>query len=518
MSASTGSDSAVAIRAAGLSKSYRLPHERRTTLRDFVVNPFRRTHYEVQRALVDVSLSIPRGEFFGVIGPNGSGKSTLLKLLAGIYRADEGTVEIEGQLSPFIELGVGFNEELNARDNVRINATLLGLSQRELEERYDEIIQFAELERFVDRKLKNYSSGMRLRLAYSIAIQVPFDILLLDEVLAVGDQNFQDKCFATFEAMRESGKTVVFVTHDLPSVRRFCDRALLLREGVVQALGPSEEVVQRYFDQAHVHIARAAIPVSPGGRRATPGELGPGTDTIVQYERELQQRKLITQVLTQRHYDDLPVPPGPLRNGWGPTEAEPDFLAWGLLDAESVVGVFGKAPARPVLELGCRGGRTLRWLSCYPEWQRNYYGCDREPEAVTWLSSKTSLRLEVCEDEPPVPYEDGKFGGVFALEMLPHLDPDVYPHWFAEFHRLLGPDGLAYLTVNGPALIEEERGEAADALRTQGYASIVDEGGRIHTFVTEEYTRRMVGGLFSVEAYNPTGHRGMDGYVLRRLN
>jgi ABC-type polysaccharide/polyol phosphate transport system ATPase subunit len=235
-----------AIEAVGVSKTFRLPHERRTTLKEHFLHPFKRMTYETQRALDDISFAVPPGEFFGIIGPNGSGKSTLLKILAGIYRADSGTVRIDGLLSPFIELGVGFNFELSARDNVRVNGTLLGLSRRELDERFDEIIRFADLERFVDQQLKNYSSGMLLRLAYSIAIQVEFDILLLDEVLAVGDQSFQEKCFATFDRLQEEGKTVVLVSHDLGSVARFCGRALLLQSGAVQALGPASEVVELY--------------------------------------------------------------------------------------------------------------------------------------------------------------------------------------------------------------------------------------------------------------------------------
>ena len=193
-----------------------------------------------------MSFEIYEGEFFGIIGPNGSGKSTLLKILAGIYRADTGSVRINGALSPFIELGVGFNPELNARDNVRINATLLGLTRRQLAQRFDDIIEFADLGRFVDQKLKNYSSGMQVRLAYSIAIQVPFDILLLDEVLAVGDQAFQAKCYETFEQMRREGKTIVFVSHDLATVARFSERALLLEGGRTVEIGPADEVVDRY--------------------------------------------------------------------------------------------------------------------------------------------------------------------------------------------------------------------------------------------------------------------------------
>jgi ABC-type polysaccharide/polyol phosphate transport system ATPase subunit len=235
-----------AIEVVDVHKAFRLPHQNRTTLKEHFLHPFSRTTYEHQVALVDVSFVIEQGEFFGIIGPNGSGKSTLLKILAGIYRQDRGTVRVNGALSPFIELGVGFNPELTARDNVRINGTLLGLSLSELERRFDEIIGFAELDRFVDQKLKNFSSGMQVRLAYSIAIQVPFDVLLLDEVLAVGDERFQEKCLATFERFREEGKTVVFVSHSLEQVERFCDRVLLLRGGDVEMLGAADDVVNAY--------------------------------------------------------------------------------------------------------------------------------------------------------------------------------------------------------------------------------------------------------------------------------
>lgn len=236
----------LAVQAVGISKSFALPHDHRSTLKEHFLHPLRRTTYERQVALVDVSFEVPHGEFFGIIGLNGSGKSTLLKIVAGIYRQDAGTVRMNGVVSPFIELGGGFNPELTGRDNIRINSTLLGLSRRELDERFDSILEFAELERFVDQKLKNYSSGMQLRLAYSIAIQVRFDILLLDEVLAVGDQEFQEKCFDTFRQMRQDGKTVIFVSHDLKSVGDFCDRALLLERGVVKAIGPAADVIAGY--------------------------------------------------------------------------------------------------------------------------------------------------------------------------------------------------------------------------------------------------------------------------------
>jgi ABC-2 type transport system ATP-binding protein len=235
-----------AIEVANVSKAFVLPHQRQSSIKERFLHPLRKLEYERNEALHDVSFSVEHGECFGIVGNNGSGKSTLLKILAGIYRADGGTVRVHGALSPFIELGVGFNPDLNARDNIRINGTLLGLSPKEVAERFDEIVAFAELERFVDQKLKNYSSGMHVRLAFSIAIQVPFDILLLDEVLAVGDQSFQEKCFLTFEEMRREGKTVVFVSHDLASVLRFCDRATLIEHGRVVALGPAREVIDQY--------------------------------------------------------------------------------------------------------------------------------------------------------------------------------------------------------------------------------------------------------------------------------
>jgi ABC-type polysaccharide/polyol phosphate transport system ATPase subunit len=244
---------AAAIEVVGVSKTFQIPHEQRTFLKEYFVHPLRRVTYERNEALRDVTFSVESGEFFGVIGPNGSGKSTLLRILAGIYVPDSGLVRVSGLISPFIELGVGFNLELNARDNIRINGTLAGLTKSELDARFDEILAFSELERFVDQKLKNYSSGMLVRLAYSIAIQIPFDILLLDEVLAVGDEAFQDKCFATFDQFKKEGKTIVLVSHELPLMGLICDRVLLLESGIVRAIGSPGDVVDTYRE--HVAIA-----------------------------------------------------------------------------------------------------------------------------------------------------------------------------------------------------------------------------------------------------------------------
>jgi ABC-type polysaccharide/polyol phosphate transport system ATPase subunit len=240
-----------------VSKTFELPHERVHTLKERVLHPFRSTSTETLRALQEVSAEVRQGEFFGIVGRNGSGKSTLLKCLAGIYKADSGDIYRAGRLSAFIELGVGFSMDLPARDNVTINATMLGLSPREARRRFDSIVDFAELGEFVDLKLKNYSSGMLVRLAFAVMIQVDADILLIDEVLAVGDAAFQQKCFDEFARIRESGRTVLLVTHDMGAVNRFCDRALLLERGRVAAHGDPETVGNRYFELNFSEAARA---------------------------------------------------------------------------------------------------------------------------------------------------------------------------------------------------------------------------------------------------------------------
>lgn len=237
---------APAVTIDHVSKTFRLPHQRYSTLKERVLHPFRSRVFDELRAVQDVSVDIPQGEFFGIVGRNGSGKSTLLKCLAGIYALDEGTINIEGRLSPFIELGVGFNMDLTARENVAINATMLGLSRKQARDRFDEIIAFAELEDFVDLKLKNYSSGMAVRLGFSIAVEVDADVLLVDEVLAVGDAAFQLKCYQQFDRLKAEGKTIIFVTHDMAAVERFCDRALLLEKGKPVALGGPREIARAY--------------------------------------------------------------------------------------------------------------------------------------------------------------------------------------------------------------------------------------------------------------------------------
>jgi ABC-type polysaccharide/polyol phosphate transport system ATPase subunit len=236
------------IRVEGASRVFRLRADEAGTLKDLFVRRGRGEATDVQ-ALRDVSLQVRHGEAVGLVGRNGSGKSTLLRLIAGIIKPTSGQVLAEGRIASLLELGAGFHPDFSGRENVFLNGAVHGLSRRQIRERFDEIVAFAELDRFVDQKLKNFSSGMQLRLAYSIAIQVDFDILLLDEVLAVGDHSFQQKCFATFERFRAEGKTMMFVSHDVAAVAAFCERALLLDSGRVRALGPASEVVETYLGQ-----------------------------------------------------------------------------------------------------------------------------------------------------------------------------------------------------------------------------------------------------------------------------
>lgn len=240
-------DKNTAIKVDQVSKTFKLPHEKNTSLKGAVINFYKRDkNYEMQEVLQDVSFEVQKGDFFGIVGRNGSGKSTMLKLIAGIYSTSSGSIQINGKLTPFIELGVGFNPELTGRENVFLNGALLGYGRAEMRTMYDEIVEFAELERFMDQKLKNYSSGMQVRLAFSIAIKARNDILIFDEVLAVGDEAFQQKCINIFEQYKAQKQTVVLVTHDMEMVKRFCNRAMLISDGKVVEMGNPRAVANRY--------------------------------------------------------------------------------------------------------------------------------------------------------------------------------------------------------------------------------------------------------------------------------
>ena len=260
---------AVSVEDAG--KVFERPYERYSKLKEQLVGRSRSHARERLAALDGVSCDIRRGEFFGIVGRNGSGKSTLLRCIAGVYGLDSGAVAIDGRVSPFIELGAGFNPDLTARDNVTLSAVLRGLSRAEARARFDTIIDFAELREFVDMKLRNYSSGMSVRLAYSVASHIDADVLLVDEVLAVGDSAFRAKCFGHFERMKDEGRTVVFVTHSMEQLERLCDRAMLLDHGKVVAVGRPAEVARAYeevnagvpADEVRARLPSAAAPPQP---------------------------------------------------------------------------------------------------------------------------------------------------------------------------------------------------------------------------------------------------------------
>jgi len=238
----------IAIEIKNLSKHFRLPTEKSSSIKQTFINWTRGMKgYKEQKVLRDISFNIEKGDFFGIVGRNGSGKSTLLKLISGIYEPDGGSIHVNGSLVSFIELGVGFNGELTGRENVYLNGALLGFSVKEIDAMYDEIVDFAELREFMDQKLKNYSSGMQVRLAFACAIRAKSDILVLDEVLAVGDEAFQRKCNDYFERIRkECGKTVVLVTHSMDAIKRYCSKALMIRDGEIIAFGNPEDVANEY--------------------------------------------------------------------------------------------------------------------------------------------------------------------------------------------------------------------------------------------------------------------------------
>jgi ABC-2 type transport system ATP-binding protein len=291
------------IRVSNVSKDFLLPHLRQTTLKGKALNMFRKSRtMEVQQALSDVSFDVERGEFLGVVGRNGSGKSTLLKILAGIYVPTRGQVTVAGKLVPFIELGVGFNPELTGRENVYLNGALLGFSKGEVDGMYDDIVAFAELEASMDQKLKNYSSGMQVRIAFSVATRAKADILLIDEVLAVGDAAFQRKCFEHFRALKKSDTTIIFVTHDMSAVRQFCTRAVLIEDCGIIAQGNAEDVAAQYTELLNPQPATAEPPAQ--GKRKGSGAIRYTEVVVPDQLREEGSLTLELEALAEHDVDE----------------------------------------------------------------------------------------------------------------------------------------------------------------------------------------------------------------------
>jgi ABC-2 type transport system ATP-binding protein len=257
-------DRPVVIEVRNVNKTFRIPEHRVDSFKERAVHPLRRIQYRTLQALQDVSFEVHQGEFFGIVGRNGSGKSTLLKIMASIYRADAGRVRMAGRVAPFIELGVGMNPELTAWENGILNGVLMGLTRREAQRRLQAVIEFAELEEFADLRLKNYSSGMLIRFAFAVMVQADADVMLIDEVLAVGDASFAQKCMDVFHQRREAGRTVVLVTHDMATVQSMCHRAMLLEDGQIRYLGDPDATALRYYRMNFAGPAR-----QPGEREPT---------------------------------------------------------------------------------------------------------------------------------------------------------------------------------------------------------------------------------------------------------
>ncbi len=237
----------IAVKIEHVSKDFLLPHEKVTTAKRAFTTLFKHDRTkEVQHALHDISFEIKKGEFFGIVGRNGSGKSTLLKIIAGIYQPTNGSIRVNGRLVPFIELGVGFSPELTGRENVYLNGAMLGFSKKQIDKNYSQIVEFAELEKFMDQKLKNYSSGMQVRLAFACATMANPEVLVVDEVLAVGDSEFQRKCFDYFKSLKKKNTTVIFVTHDMNAVKEFCDRAVMIEKSKLTYQGDPKDIAREY--------------------------------------------------------------------------------------------------------------------------------------------------------------------------------------------------------------------------------------------------------------------------------
>jgi ABC-type polysaccharide/polyol phosphate transport system ATPase subunit len=296
----------VVIEVRGVDKRFRIPEHRIDSLKERAAHPLTRVEYREYEALRGVSFDVHQGEFFGIVGRNGSGKSSLLKILASIYQPDAGRVRVAGRMAPFIELGVGFNPELTARENVVLNGVLMGLTLREARRRLDSVLEFAELEDFVDLKLKNYSSGMMVRLAFAIMVEADADIMLIDEVLAVGDAAFGQKCLDVFHERRRAGKTLLLVTHDMAMVQSLCHRGLVLHDGEVRLTGDPEDVAQHYLRlnfgkvQHHENVeldlnARVVRAELQDVERGVPLQL----DVVVEAARDLGRTKLIFHVVNE---------------------------------------------------------------------------------------------------------------------------------------------------------------------------------------------------------------------------
>lgn len=311
----------IAVKVDQVGKQFRLPTEATTSLRTTLINRMRGIKgYVEQEVLRDINFEVYKGDFFGIVGRNGSGKSTLLKIISQIYEPEHGSVSIDGKLVSFIELGVGFNPELTGRENVYLNGAMLGFTTSEIDAMYNDIVEFAELEEFMNQKLKNYSSGMQVRLAFSVAIKAQGDILILDEVLAVGDEAFQRKCNDYFQERMRSGKTTILVTHDMSAVKRYCNRAVLIEDGLVKVYGSPDDVANQYsVDNALVSESKH--------------ESESETEEIKTPVSNLRVKLLSDKVLTQDEEVHFEI-------SYDVADATPTFVVFSLTDMDRNIWIY----------------------------------------------------------------------------------------------------------------------------------------------------------------------------------
>ncbi|GAB2026779.1 ABC transporter ATP-binding protein [Lactovum odontotermitis] len=301
------SENNIAVKIDHVSKSFRLPTESSTSLRTTLVNLARGIKgYKEQRVLKDISFEVEKGDFFGIVGRNGSGKSTLLKIISQIYVPETGTVEVHGKLVSFIELGVGFNPELTGRENVYLNGSMLGFSVAEVDAMYDDIVEFAELGEFMNQKLKNYSSGMQVRLAFSVAIKAKGDVLVLDEVLAVGDESFQRKCNDYFLERKRSGMTTILVTHDMGAIKKYCNKAIYIKEGLIEGAGDPNEVAAMY-SEANLQGGAIGEAVEDSGYERGLSELVPEFGLKLLSGQRISNHEKLKLELSYKVTKDIPV-------------------------------------------------------------------------------------------------------------------------------------------------------------------------------------------------------------------
>lgn len=407
----------IAVKVEHVSKMFRLPTESTSSLKRTIVNYFKGIKgYREQKVLRDISFEVNQGDFLGIVGRNGSGKSTLLKIISQIYVPENGTVEINGKLVSFIELGVGFNPELTGRENVYLNGALLGFSKTEIDDMYEGIVEFAELSDFMNQKLKNYSSGMQVRLAFSVAIQAKSDILVLDEVLAVGDEAFQRKCNDYFMEARKNKKTIILVTHSMESVRKYCNKALLIDKGEIKIMGTPNDVANQYsLDNVTQSGSATFIEDSQVNEDATESDRS-NTEETASFVQNLKV-DLLSQTMLEN--EDRKVE---FEVTYDVLEDQKTYIAFSLLDIENNVWIYndnsydqmttgtGKKTSRYVCQLNHINQMKLKLLvSVRDEHDQPYAIATDDQAPIIVIAQKPDLSISEQDSSTGILTRNGKW-------------------------------------------------------------------------------------------------------------